>query len=81
MDNSPSYPKAKPSILGTPVYHRRRRDWRDDRDLLEEIAGIVNKLDGPYDYYEPPTLAYREKIKAFREKGYDMNKEAYFLAI
>ncbi len=63
------------------MYHRRRRDWRDDRDLIEEIAGIVNKLHGPYDYYEPSTLAYREKIKAFREKGYDMNKEAYFLAM
>ncbi|MEC9123372.1 MAG: hypothetical protein VX969_04440 [Verrucomicrobiota bacterium] len=63
------------------MYHRRRRDWRDDRDLLEEIAGIVNQLDGPYDYYEPSTLAYRQKIKAFREKGYDMNKEAYFLAM
>ena len=37
--------RPRASTIGTPVYHRRRRDWKDDRDLLEEVAA-VNRLDG-----------------------------------
>jgi hypothetical protein len=81
MDNPPSFKRPKASSIGTPVYHRKRRDWKDDRDLLEELAAAVNRLDGPYEYYEIGVLAYREKIKVFREKGYEVNKEAYFLCM
>ena len=54
-----------------------RRDWKDDRDLLEEVAASVNRLDGPYDYYDRGVFTYREKIKAFRESGYENNKEFF----
>ena len=32
--------RKKPSStsLATPIYHRRRRDWRDDQYLIEEIV-------------------------------------------
>ena len=79
MDNSPHFKRPKASTIGTPVYHRKRRDWKDDRNLLEELAAGVNRVGGPYDYYEPGVLAFREKIRVFREKGYETNDDAYFL--
>jgi hypothetical protein len=65
--------------IGTPVYHRRRRHWIDDRDLIEELAASVYKLDGPYDYYDKGVFAFREKIKLFRTTGYENNQQAFYL--
>ncbi len=81
MDNSPPFKRPKASSIGTPVYHRKHRDWKDDRDLLEAIAAVVNHIDGPYDYYQSGVMGFREKIKLFREKGYEGNDEAYFLCM
>jgi hypothetical protein len=81
VEDSPSFKRPKASTIGTPVYHRRRRDWKDDRDLLEELSVQVNRVDGPYDFYDGGTTAYREKIKSFREKGYEANNEALFMAM
>ena len=81
MDNPPSFKRPKASTIGTPVYHRKRRDWKDDRDLLEELAAAVNRVDGPYDYYQAGVLAFREKIRIYREKGYEVNNEANFLCM
>jgi hypothetical protein len=81
MDEPPSFKRPKASTIGTPVYHRKRRDWKDDRDLLEELAAVVNRVEGPYEYYEKSVLEYREKIKVFREKGYEVNKEAFFFCM
>lgn len=81
MDDPPSFKRPKASTIGTPVYHRKRRDWKDDRDLLEELVAVVNRLDGPYEYYSKGVLGYREKIKLFRENGYEVNKEAFFLCM
>jgi len=81
VEDSPSFKRPKASTIGTPVYHRRRRDWKDDRDLLEELAVEVSRVDGPYDFYDAGVTAYREKIKSFREKGYEINNEAFFMAM
>lgn len=81
VEDPSSFKRPKASTIGTPVYHRRRRDWKDDRDLLEELAVEVSRVDGPYDFYDPGVTAYREKIKSFREKGYETNKEALFMAM
>mgnify|MGYP003324181557 CR=1 FL=1 len=62
MDNSPTFKRPKASTIGTPVYHRKRRDWKDDRDLLEALTAAVNHVDGPYDYYQSGVLGFREKI-------------------
>ena len=43
--------RPKASTIGTPIYHRKRRNWQDDRDLLLELVNVVKKLDGPYDYF------------------------------
>ena len=81
MDDSPTFKRPKASTIGTPVYHRKRRDWKDDRDLLEALSAAVNHVDGPYDYYQSGVLGFREKITLFREKGYEGNDEAYFLCM
>ena len=38
-------------------------------------------MNGPYDYYEAGTVSFRNKIKKFREKGYEVNKDACHLAM
>lgn len=81
MEDPSSFKRPKASTIGTPVYHRRRRDWKDDRDLLEELSVLVSRVDGPYDFYDAGVTAYREKIKVFREKGYEINNEAFFMAM
>ena len=73
----PRFERPRASTIGTPVYHRRRRDWKDDRDLIEEVAASVNKLDGPYEYYDKGVFAFREKVKGYREVGYENNKILY----
>ena len=35
--------KPTATTLGTPIFHRRRRDWRDDQYLIEEINGLLSK--------------------------------------
>jgi hypothetical protein len=35
--------KPTATALGTPIFHRRRRDWRDDQYLIEEINGLLSK--------------------------------------
>ena len=77
----PKFERPRASTIGIPVYHRRRRDWKDDRDLIEEIATSVNKLNGPYEYYDKGVFAFREKVKSYRESGYENNKNVYYLGI
>lgn len=49
--------------------------------MLEELSVLVSRVDGPYDFYDAGVTAYREKIKVFREKGYEINNEAFFMAM
>ena len=48
----PRFDRPSATSIGTAIYHRRRRDWKDDRDLIEEVAAAVNRLGGPYEYYD-----------------------------
>ena len=41
----------------------------------------VNRVDGPYDFYDAGVTAYREKIKSFRENGYETNNQAFFMSM
>ena len=78
-ENKQKRPRA--STIGTPVCHRKRRDWKDDRDLLEELTGVVDLLNGPYDYYDKGVYAFRQKVKSIREAGYEQSTEGFFLAM
>lgn len=77
----PRFKRPRASTIGTPVYHRRRRDWKDDRDLIEEIITSVNQVNGPYDYYDKGVFAFREKVKLIRSSGYENNKEVFYLGL
>ena len=75
------FERPRSTSIGTPVYHRRRRDWKDDRDLIEEVAATVNKLGGPYEYYDKGVFAFREKVQLYRESGYENNRNAFYLGM
>ena len=69
--------RPRASTIGTPVYHRRRRDWKDDRDLLEEVAASVNRLDGPYDYYDRESLPIEKKLKPLESRVMKITKRFF----
>ena len=75
----PRFDRPSATSIGTPIYHRRRRDWKDDRDLIEEVAAAVNRLDGPYEYYDLGVFQFREKVRIFRKAGYENNMDAFHL--
>ena len=54
-----SFRKPKASTIGTPIYHRKRRTWKDDESLLKELKDVLKKIDSPYDYFD-------KKVKNFK---------------
>ena len=73
--------RPKASTIGTPIYHRKRRSWQDDRDLITELATVAKTLDGPYDYYSNNVKGFIEKVELIAKQGFEENPEAYFLAM
>ena len=73
--------RPKASTIGTPIYHRKRRNWQDDRDFLTELAKVVKKLDGPYDYFSPNIKGFSDKVELIERQGFEENPDAYFLAM
>lgn len=63
-----------------PFYHYARNDWRDDRNLLEEIALLIDDLHGPYDRSEPGPQRFRECVTRLRKNGYDKHPDSLILA-
>ena len=74
---------SKPSAtsLSTPIYHRRRRDWRDDQKLIEEIASLIQKKNGPYDLKNKAVHEFLEIAENIKLTGYESNAQATFLAM
>ena len=73
--------RPKASTIGTPIYHRKRRNWEDDRDLLNELVAVIKKLDGPYDYFSPNVKGFISKVEQLKQQGFEENADAYFLAM
>ena len=69
-----------PPADGETSSHLARNNWRDDRDLLEEIASVIDRIDTPYDRLNPGVRCFREWVKNFRSHGYDQCPEAIVLA-
>jgi hypothetical protein len=69
-----------PPADGETSSHLARNNWRDDRDLLEEIASVIDRIDTPYDRLNPGVRYFRESVKNFRSNGYDQCPEAIVLA-
>ena len=76
-----SFRKPKASTIGTPIYHRKRRTWQDDKDLLEELLEILKKIDSPYDYFDSKVKNLREKIESFAAYGFEENIEVFLMAM
>ena len=69
-----------PPADGETSSHLARNNWRDDRDLLEEIASVIDRIDTPYDRLNQGVRCFREWVKNFRSHGYDQCPEAIVLA-
>ncbi|MFP6893240.1 MAG: hypothetical protein VCA18_05785 [Opitutales bacterium] len=69
-----------PPADGETSRHLARNNWRDDRDLLEEIASVIDRIDTPYDRLNQGVRCFREWVKNFRSHGYDQCHEAIVLA-
>ena len=63
------FQKPKASTIGTPIFHRKRRSWQDDKDLMLELHSFLSKPDGPYDYFENKVTQFRSKIDSFIDSG------------
>lgn len=73
--------KVRASTIGTPLFHRKRRNWQDDSNLLLEFLGILKNIDSPYDYFDKNVKSFREKIEGFRQSGFEENFEVFLLAM
>ena len=69
-----------PPADGEKSSHLARNNWRDDRDLLEEIAAVIDRIETPYDRLNQGVRCFREWVKNFRSHGYDQCPEAIVLA-
>ena len=69
-----------PSADGATI-HLARNDWREDRDLLEEIASTIDRIDTPYDRRNEGVRCFREAVKNFRTHGYHQCPEVVALAM
>jgi hypothetical protein len=79
--NKPRFHKPKASTIGTPIFHRKRRSWEDDKDLMMELHSILTKLDGPYDYFDKNVIQFKTKIESFIKDGFQENVEVFFLCM
>lgn len=75
--------RKKPSStsLATPIYHRRRRDWRDDQYLIEEI---VKSLSESNEAKKNKVSLVKEFVGLTSEiggEGYQSNKRAAVLCM
>ena len=63
------------------IFHRKRRSWEDDKDLMMELHSILIKLDGPYDYFDKNVIQFKTKIESFIKDGFQENLEVFFLCM
>ncbi len=73
--------KLTASSLATPIFHRRRRDWRDDQYLIEQcVKSVLSKNNA--DKNEPGNIEELIKItNKIKEEGYQSNTTALNLAM
>ena len=69
-----------PPVDGETSSHLARNNWHDDRDLLEKIASVIDRIGTPYDRLHQGVRCFRESVKNFRSNGYDQCPEAIVLA-
>ncbi|MEK9772563.1 MAG: hypothetical protein VW576_03255 [Opitutae bacterium] len=69
------------TTLGTPIYHRRRRDWRDDQYLIEDILKNIAGNNGAKQNSPQRIKSFRNLVSEFESKGFQANEKAFSLAM
>ena len=64
-----------------PIYHRRRRDWKDDRSLILEVQLAVQANANLYDLSSSGVKNFLTKVDAIKEIGFETNADALLLGI
>tara|TARA_B100002019_G_scaffold250109_1_gene229821 strand:- start:706 stop:1608 length:903 start_codon:yes stop_codon:yes gene_type:complete len=73
--------KPSATTLGTPVYHRRRRDWRDDQYLIEEILKNTDNENWRKLNSDHRIKGFKGLVSGIESLGYQSNDNAYTLAM
>ena len=73
--------RPRASKLGMPIYHRRRRDWKDDRSLILEVLEALQGNNKLYDISNPGVKNFLTKVEAIKKIGFETNADALLLGI
>lgn len=78
-NNSNRKPSA--TSLATPIYHRRRRDWRDDQYLIEEITKSLSESKEAKKNNVSCIQEFKKIATEIENEGYQSNEMAISLSI
>lgn len=67
--------------LATPIYHRRRRDWRDDMYLIQEIVKNLCLNYESDNKYPSSVREFLDYCTLLEKEGYESNEKAFNLAM
>jgi hypothetical protein len=81
LSSSKKSNRPRASNLGMPIYHRRRRDWRDDRSLILEVLEALQANDKLYDISSPGVENFVTKVDEIKKIGFETNADALLLGI
>ena len=73
--------KPKSTSLATPIYHRRRRDWRDDQYLIEEILKSLSQSKDAKKNKASLVKEFERLITKIEGEGYQSNEKATVLCM
>ena len=81
MKSAKRVSKPSASKIGTPIYHRRRRDWQDDRSLILELFKIVSKDSKLYSPADSAVLEFLNEVNSIEKSGFEANANAFLLGV
>lgn len=73
--------KPSSTSLATPIYHRRRRDWRDDQYLIEEIVKSLNESKEAKKNKASLVKEFEGLTSEIESEGYQSNEKAAVLCM
>ena len=73
--------KPSATTLATPIYHRRRRDWRDDQYLIEEIAKSLIESKEANKNNDLCIQEFKDIALEIENEGYQSSEKATSLSI
>jgi hypothetical protein len=73
--------KLTASSLATPIFHRRRRDWRDDQYLIEDCVRSISSEKNKDTNDKPNKKLFLDLAYEIESAGYQSNTTALHLAM